>query len=134
VGAKINGSPLRWLSIDYSINYSSSRLAISGSSASWLGSLENSMTLSIIPYKKWHCKINGEHYLNEIAADSYKHVLLVDAEISYSLTKHIGLTASLSNLFNHRTYYYKTYNQLNSFESLRWLRGRELLLTISFKK
>ena len=41
----------------------------------------------------------------------------------YKLNKRLELSASLSNIFNQRTYNYTTYNQLSSFESQRWLRG-----------
>ncbi len=46
----------------------------------------------------------------------------------------LEFSATLSNIFNQRTYNYTTYNQLNSFESQRRLRGRELLFSISLRK
>ena len=59
---------------------------------------------------------------------------MVDASLSYSLNKHIGLSLSLDNIFNRKTYNYTTYSQLSSYESLRRLRGRELMISISIKK
>ena len=134
VGAKINGSPLRWLSFDYRFEWASSRLAMNGLNASWLGNMENELLLNIMPHKKWEWHISGEHYRNELTSDQFKHVFLLDTKVIFKLNKRLELSASLSNIFNQRTYNYTTYNQLTSFESQRWLRGRELLISISLKK
>ena len=134
VGAKINGSPLRWLSFDYRFEWASSRLSMNGTSASWLGNMENELLLNIMPHKKWEWHISGEHYRNELTSDQFKNVFLLDTKLIYKLNKRLELSASLSNIFNQRTYNYTTYNQLTSFESQRWLRGRELLISISLRK
>ena len=134
VGAKINGSPLRWLSFDYRFEWASSRLAMNGTNASWLGNMENELLLNIMPHKKWEWHISGEHYRNELTAGQFKNVFLLDTKVIYKLNKRLELSASLSNIFNQRTYNYTTYNQLTSFESQRWLRGRELLISISLRK
>ncbi len=134
VGAKVNGSPLRWLTFDYRFEWTSSRLSMNGTSASWLGNMENDLLLNIMPHKKWEWHICGEHYRNELTTGQFKNVLLLDTKVIFKLNKRLELSASLSNIFNHRTYNYTTYNQLTSFESQRWLRGRELLISISIRK
>lgn len=134
VGAKINGSPLRWFSFDYSFEWASSRLSMNGTNASWLGNMENELLLNIMPHKKWEWHISGEHYRNELTSGLFKNVFLLDTKVIYKLNKRLELSASLSNIFNQRTYNYTTYNQLTSFESQRWLRGRELLISISLRK
>lgn len=134
VGAKINGTPIRWLSFDYRFEFSSSRLAMNGTNASWLGSLENELLLNIMPHRKWEWLISGEHYRNELSTDNFKNMFLLDTKVIFKLNKHLEISASLSNIFNQRTYNYTTYNQLTTFESQRWLRGRELLISISLRK
>lgn len=134
VGAKINGSPFRWLSFDYRFGWASSRLSMNGTNASWLGNIENELLINIMPYRKWEWHISGEHYRNELTSGQFKNVFLLDAKIIYKLSKRLELSASLNNIFNQRTYNYTTYNQLTSFESQRWLRGRELLISISLRK
>lgn len=134
VGAKINGSPLRWLSFDYRFEWASSRLSMNGTNASWLGNMENELLLNIMPHRKWEWHISGEHYRNELTSDQFKNVFLLDTKVIFKLNKRLELSASLSNIFNQRTYNYTTYNQLTSFESQRWLRGRELLISISLRK
>lgn len=134
VGAKINGSPLRWLSFDYSIDFSNSQLKMNGIKNSWLSSMENSLLINIMPHSKWEWRLMGEHYRNELTAGTYKNVFLLDTKLVYKLSKRIELSAMLNNIFNQRSYNYTTYSQLSSFESQRWLRGRELLFTISLRK
>ena len=134
VGAKINGSPLRWFSFDYRFEWASSRMSMNGINASWLGNMENELLFNIMPHKKWEWHICGEHYRNELNSDQFKNVFLLDTKLIYKLNKRLELSASLSNIFNQRTYNYTTYNQLTSFESQRRLRGRELLISISLRK
>ena len=134
VGAKINGAPLRWFSFDYRFEWASSRMSMNGTNASWLGNMENELLLNIMPHRKWEWHISGEHYRNELTADQFKNVFLLDTKVIFKLNKRLELSASLSNIFNQRTYNYTTYNQLTSFESQRWLRGRELLNSISLRK
>ena len=134
VGAKINGSPLRWLSFDYRFTWASSRLSMNGNHASWLGNMENELLLNIMPHKKWEWHISGEHYRNELTTDQFKNVFLLDTKVIYKINKRLELSALLSNIFDQRTYNYTTYNQLTSFESQRRLRGRELLISISLRK
>ncbi len=133
-GAKINGSPLRWLSFDYRFELASSRMSMNGINASWLGNMENELLFNIMPHKKWEWHISGEHYRNELTSDQFKNVFLLDTKLIYKLNKRLELSASLKNIFNQRTYNYTTYNQLTSFESQRRLRGRELLISISLRK
>ena len=133
-GAKFNGAPLRWLSFDYRIDFSSSRLAMNGNNASWLGSMENELLLNIMPQRRWEWHISGEHYRNELTANEFKNVFLLDTKLIFKPGKRLEFSATLSNIFNQRTYNYTTYNQLNSFESQRRLRGRELLFSISLRK
>ena len=133
-GAKINGLPLRWLSFDYRFEWASSRMSMNGINASWLCNMENELLLNIMPHRKWEWHISGEHYRNELTSDQFKNVFLLDTKLIYKLNKRLELSASLNNIFNQRTYNYTTYNQLTSFESQRWLRGRELLISISLRK
>ena len=134
VGAKINGTPARWLSIDYKFNYSSSRLEMNSTKANWLGSMENELLFNIMLHKKWEWHISGEYYRNELTTDYFKNVFLLDTKVIFKLNKKIEFSCSLTNVLNQKTYNYITYNQLNSFESQRWLRGRELLFAITLRK
>lgn len=134
VGGKVNGTPWRWLSFDYKVNLSSSQMSMNGEKNSWLSSLENTLLINIMPHRKWQWRINGEYYRNELTAGTCKNVFMFDTNVVYQISKRLELTASVNNILNEKTYSYTTYNQLTSVESLRWLRGRELLITISLRK
>ena len=96
--------------------------------------MENELLLNIMPQRRWEWHISGEHYRNELTEDNYKNMFLLDTKLIFKYNKHLEFSASLSNIFNQRTYNYTTYTQLYSFESQRWLRGRELLISISLRK
>ena len=134
VGGKINGNPCRWFSFDYRIDYSDSRLTMNGMSESWLSTMENELGLTFIPHSKWQWTVSGEHYRNELTEHNYKDIVMLDTRLTYQLNKRIEFAASLTNILNKRSYNYTTYSQLSSFESQRWLRGRELLISISLRK
>ena len=102
--------------------------------ADWLGSMENELLFNIMPHKKWEWHISGEYYRNELTADFFKNVFLLDTKVIFKLNKKIEFSGSLTNVLNQKTYNYIIYNQLNSYESQRWLRGRELLFTITLRK
>ena len=134
VGGKINGSPWRWLSFDYAIDFSSSRLTMNGASAPWLSSMTNELSLNFIPHHKWQWQIGGEHYRNELTGGTYKSILMLDTKMIFKPSKRIELSASLTNILDKKQYNYTTYSQLSSFESQRSLRGRQLLLSIALRK
>ncbi len=134
VGGKINGNPCRWFSFDYRIDYSDSRLTMNGLSESWLSTMENELSLTFIPHRKWQWTVSGEHYRNELTEHNYKNVVMLDSKLTFQLNKKIEFAASLINILNKRSYNYTTYSQLSSFESQRQLRGRELLISISLRK
>lgn len=134
VGAKVNGSPLRWLSFDYRFDFSQSRMAMNGAGTPWLSGMENELLLNVMPHSKWEWHVSGEHYRNEIAAGSYKNLFLLDTKVVFKLNKRWEFSVSVSNILDQRTYTYTTYSQLTSYESRRHLRGRELLFTISLRK
>ncbi len=134
VGGKISGSPSRWLNFDYRIDYSDSRLTMNGLHASWLSTMENELSLTIVPHRKWQWTISGEHYRNELTENNYKNVVMLDTKLTYQLNKRIELSAGLTNILDKRSYNYTTYSELSSFESRRQLRGRELLISITLRK
>lgn len=134
VGGKINGTPCRWFSFDYRIDYSDSRLTMNGVSESWLSTMENELSLTFIPHRKWQWTVSGEHYRNELTEHNYKNIVMLDTRLTYQLNKRIEFAASLTNILNKRSYNYTTYSHLSSFESRRHLRGRQLLFSISLRK
>ena len=133
-GAGLSGSPLDWLSIDYSVNLSRNRLSMNTVKQSWLTGMVNELSLTLTPVSKWQFQISGEHYRNELTADNYKNMLMLDCKLSYSPSRRVEITASLTNMLNRLTYSYTTYSELSKFDSCRMLRGRQLLLSVTVRK
>ena len=133
-GVTIGGTPVRWFSFDYHILFSSSRLSMGDMNASWLYNMENDLMLNFMPHRKWEWHISGEHYRNELMADNFKNVFLLDTKLVYKLSKKLEISMVVNNILNQRTYNYTTYDQWSSFESQRWLRGREVLITLTLRK
>ncbi|RLT78033.1 carboxypeptidase-like regulatory domain-containing protein [bacterium J10(2018)] len=134
IGGKINGNPCRWFSFDYRIDWSDSRLTINRQSQSWLSTMENELSLTFIPHRKWQWTLSGEHYRNELTEHNYKNIVMLDTKLTFQLNKRIEFATSLTNILNKRSYNYTTYSQLSSFESQRQLRGRQLLFSITLRK
>lgn len=134
VGGKINGSPCRWFSFDYRIDYSDSRLKMNGAAAPWLSAMTNELSLNFMPHTKWEWQVSGEHYRNELTEGTYKNIVMLDTKLIFKPSKRIELSASLTNILNKTQYNYTTYSQLSSFESQRSLRGRQLLFSITLRK
>ena len=89
IGGKINGTPCRWFSFDYRIDYSDSRLTMNGVSESWLSTMENELSLTFIPHRKWQWTVSGEHYRNELTEPNYKDIVMLDTRLTYQLNKRI---------------------------------------------
>lgn len=51
VGGKISGSPCRWLSFDYAIDFSNSQLMMNSVANSWLSQMTNELNLTFIPHR-----------------------------------------------------------------------------------
>lgn len=134
VGGKVNGSPCRWFSFDYAIEYSDSRMKMNGASAPWLSSMTNELNITFTPHSKWEWQVSGEHYRNELTEGAYKNIVMLDTKLIFKPSKRIELSASLTNILNKTQYNYTTYSQLSSFESQRSLRGRQLLFSIILRK
>ena len=134
IGGKINGSPCRWFSFDYAIEYSDSRLKMNGAAAPWLSAMTNELSLNFMLNTKWEWQVSGEHYRNELTEGSFKTVVMLDTKLTFKATKRIEVSASLTNILNKKQYNYITYSNLSSFESQRQLRGRQLLFSINIRK
>lgn len=134
VGVKVNGQPLGWLGFDYSFDYSSSRLTMNGLKNAWLGGIQNELLVNVMPHRKWEWHISGEHYRNELAPGSFKNAVLIDTKLVFKPGKKLELSVGMNNILDRRRYNYTSYSQLSSFESQRWLRGREILFSITLRK
>ena len=48
----------------------------------------------------------GEYYRNQIEADNYKNMFMLDSKLTFNITKRLELSASLTNILNRKEYSY----------------------------
>ena len=133
-GCNINGSPCRWFSFDYAIEYSDSHIIMNDDASPWLSSITNELSFNFTPHVKWEWQISGEYYRNELTEGTFKNIVMLDTKLVFKPSKRIELSASLTNIFNKTQYNYTIYSQLSSLESQRQLRSRQLLFSIRLRK
>lgn len=117
--------------IKYNLNYTRSRMEIAAiSTTSDIDNWRHTLSLAM-PIKDFTIKIDNEYYQNELADGSRKNFLLTDASLSYKL-KHLDITLSLRNLFNHDTFDYVVNSELTSTSYSNYIRPREVLLSFYY--
>jgi hypothetical protein len=135
IGANINGRLFSWLNTIYKATYTHSNLSMSGKQASRTNGLTQSLELIFSPAEKFNFSFLGDHFMNQIAADTYKNFFIVDFKAEYIINTHWELYASVTNLLNEKTYSYileSTFplsKALNSYV----IRPRNMMLGAFFK-
>ena len=76
----------------------------------------------------------GEFYRNQIQEGRYKKMLMLDTKLTFNISKHLELSASVTNLFNRKDYSYTTYGTVSECEHTSRLRGREFMISIYLKQ
>lgn len=134
VGGRINGNITNDVFLSYDIKFLQSQLTVNRQSTSSLDRYIQTFAMTITPIKPLSWQTGGEYYRNELADGSYKGLFLLDTKLTWHISSHFELAASLNNILNRKTYSYTTYGTLSSLESTRYLRGRECMITLYLKK
>ena len=135
IGANVNGRLFSWLNTIYKATFTHSNLSMSGSQASRTNGLTQSLELIFSPTARFNFSFLGDHFMNQIAAETYKNFFIVDFKSEYIINSHWELTASVTNLLDEKTYSYileSTFplsKGLNSYV----IRPRNLMLGAFFK-
>ena len=91
-----------------------------------------SLTLTPCPLMTW--TIGGEFYRNQIEEGRYQNNLMLDTKLTFSISKRIEISASITNLLNRKEYRYTSYGTISQYERSNQLWGREFLISIYLKK
>ena len=132
LGGKVNGNIGTYLNWYYKFDYDCSRMKIM--SEQTLDKFIHTLKLGLTPCEKLTIEAGGEYYRNEITSDRYKDFVLLDTKVTYNISKRVELSATLSNVLNHKTYSYTAYSALSSVENRTSIRGREFMVTLYVKK
>ncbi len=93
---------------------------------------KGSITLTPCDLITW--TVGGEFYRNQIEEGRLKNMAMLDTKLSFNITRRLEISASVTNLLDHRSYSYTTYGTVSEYERSSRLRGREFLLSIYLKK
>lgn len=124
-------SPFKDMTLDYSLRYSYNDMRLSHGSTTSFNAWRHTVT-AVLPVGHFKLKANCEYNHNQIAEDSYKDAFFADAAIGYS-ARHFDIDFGMNNLLNKKTYARSTASELMTVRSESILRGRECLVTISYK-
>ncbi len=91
-------------------------------------------SVALIPCDILTFYIGGEYYRNSIVGNSYKDLLMLDSKLTFNVGKRFEISASVTNILNHKTYSYTTYGALAQHERSSILRGREFMISVYLKK
>lgn len=132
VNAKIYSSPCRFLYLQYKLkfNYSALHYIMSDKTADMV----NSMQITVYPCRKVYVDFYGELYSNGMLAGTRTNVPMLDAKITYKLSSVLELKATATNLLNRDAYTATSYGLLSTTTITTAIRGREFMLSLTFKK
>lgn len=133
VNFSVNGNFSSYIGWTYSFDYSSNEMKLNGIKNNTLSNFQHSALLSVMPQKPLSFELGGEYYRNEIQKDRYKNLLMCDAKALYRISKRFELSLSVNNLLDKRSYSYISYGTISNIESVRQLRGREVMISFFVK-
>ena len=135
VGVNINGRLASWLNTIYKATYTHSNLSMSGQQASTTDGLTQSLELIFSPAERFNFSFLGDHFMNQIAADTFKNFFIVDFKAEYIINSHWELTASVTNLLNEKMYSYilESTFPLSKALTAYVIRPRNVMLSAFFK-
>ena len=134
-GVNVNGRLSTWLNSIYKATFTHTVLSMSGVKASTTNGLTQSLELIFSPAEKFNFSFLGDHFMNQIAAETYKNFFIVDFKAEYIINPQWELTASVTNLLNEKNYSYILESTFPLSKALTSyvIRPRNMLLSVFFK-
>ena len=91
----------------------------------------HSFKLNLFPFKGFHVKMGADILWKELSESVAKSISLLDLGMSYKFS-YFRIGIDLNNILNTRQYAYTIFSGINKFNYDYSLRGREILLSLSF--
>ena len=132
--ARLNGRIGETLNWQYHTTFALNQMEVDLRKVSALDQWKHVFSVAASPMKRLQLQVTGEYYRNEVVKDIYKDILLLDSKLTYNFSKILELSATLSNVFNKKTYDYTLYSEISSTTYEHRLRGREFLVSIYWKR
>ena len=130
-GASLYLSPYTDMSIDYSLQYTYDDMRPENGHKTSFNNWQHTAKV-IVPAGKLRFTLKGEYDHNQLMPSKYKDIFFADAIVGLT-TRHIDYELGLNNLFNKQSYSRSTVANLTTLRSETMLRGRALLLTLTYQ-
>lgn len=119
----------------YEMSYSGNRLSLpmADRKPTRLYGMTHALEATYTPADPLTMTLRGEYYRSRITSDLTKQMVMLDLDLTWSISRRIELEAGLHNLLNNDRWDYTTYGLLSRQTVSRQLRGRSLLLTLRIK-
>lgn len=134
ISPKINSRITKWANASYELTFVKSQLKMKQTDMrSSYKNISQVVSINITPSKQWYAQLTGEHYYNEITDETSKHLLLADAQFTYSFKGGWELNLLVKNLFDQQKYAYTTYDGLTSMSKEYRIRPRNVMASLFFR-
>lgn len=119
----------------YEMSYNGNRLSLpmADRKPTRLYGMTHALEATYTPVDPLTMTLRGEYYRSRITSDLTKQMVMLDLDLTWSISRRIELEAGLHNLLNNDRWDYTTYGLLTRQTVSRQLRGRSLLLTLRLK-
>ncbi|MDE7024745.1 MAG: hypothetical protein K2O88_02560 [Paramuribaculum sp.] len=126
------GSIMRWLSLNYDVDYVLSRLMIGGITNN-NHSFNHRLYASVIPADSWQFTVGAEHFLTRFSDGNAENLVLLDASAIWHVSSKVRLSLTGNNLLNKRQYKYVTYETFSQSEHSFQIRSRNILASVQYR-
>ena len=110
INPEVDMNPFSWLNLRYALSYNHITFSIHGATEKEKTStLEQSLSVRMIPSSKLNFTLKGEHYANRMDEGCTRHFYLTDFMATYKFSNNFSLDCRLTNLFNEKEYAYTSF-------------------------
>ena len=133
-GGRLNGNVTHWLFLSYEGMFSISKLGMNNVSQRALHNALHQFSMTITPTNELSVEGGMDYYHNQELSGNKQNFCFLDAKLTWTLSKVVSIELAGTNLLNKKTYSYTTYGDMLSFSSTRYLRGREVMMSVYLKR
>jgi|GEM_PF-977685 len=130
---QLNLKVIKWCNMDYISSYMYNSFTTEQHGSSSYDRFSQSLAVNFLLLKSLQLKYTLEHYRNELEDGIYKNFVFSDITMSYLLGSRWELSCFVKNIFNEKRYSYFTENELIANKQDFKIRGRDILINVSYR-
>lgn len=128
----IRGSLMKWLSMDYTIQYERSSLRFADKS-NLFQTVNHSIHLTMLPNDNIQLTIGADHYFTQFSTGNHANMVLVDASAQWEINSRWRVDFVATNLLNRRNYSYSSFGTLSQTDHIFNIRPRNLMISATMR-